>query len=266
MMVWLERGLMGLVNVWLALLPRRRPSRQAWLECKIISHRGEHDNRKVFENTPAAFNAAAEAGCWGLEFDVRWTRDLQPVVVHDTDARRVFGSDLVIAEVSLQELRQSIPAIPTLQEVVERFGGRQHLMVELKHDALGATTERAQRLRDIFAALAPVTDYHFLALQPDLFELVEFAGKPACLPVAEFNVGEMSRIALQGAFGGVCVQCLLLSGKLIDRHHRRGQQLGSGFAASRYGLYRELNRGVDWIFTNHALRLESIRQRALRRY
>ena len=59
-------------------------------------------------------------------------------------------------------------------------------------------------------------------------------------------------------------QDLLLSGKLIERHHRHGQQLGSGFAASRYGLYRELNRGVDWVFTNDALRLESIRQQALR--
>jgi glycerophosphoryl diester phosphodiesterase len=264
MTTWLERGLMGLVNLCLALLPRRRPSPQALLECKIISHRGEHDNRQIFENTLAAFDAPAEAGCWGLEFDVRWTRDLQPVVVHDTDAQRVFGSDLVIAEASLQELRQSIPAIPTLQEVVERFGGRQHLMVELKRDELGASTERALRLRDIFAALAPVTDYHFLALQPDLFELVEFAGNPACLPVAEFNVGEISRIATTRGFGGVCAQYLLLSRRLIERHHRLGQQLGSGFAASRYGLYRELNRGVDWVFTNHALRLESIRQRALR--
>jgi glycerophosphoryl diester phosphodiesterase len=171
---------------------------------------------------------------------------------------------VVIAEVTLAELRQCIPEIPTLQEVVDRFGGRQHLMVELKRDEQGAVAERAARLHDIFAALVPASDYHFLALQPELFELVEFAGDPACLPVAELNVGEMSRVVLARGFGGVCGQYLLLSGKLIERHHRRGQQLGSGFAASRNGLYRELNRGVDWIFTNHALRLEAIRQQALR--
>lgn len=260
----LERGLMSLVNLWFALLPRSRPSRQTLLDCKIISHRGEHDNRRVLENTLAAFSVPAEAGCWGLEFDVRWTKDLQPMVVHDTDTQRVFGIDVVIAEVTLTELRQRIPEIPTLQEVVDGFGGRQHLMVELKCDELGHIEERAARLQEVFAALAPATDYHFLALQPDLFELVEFAGNPACLPVAELNVGEMSRVVMARGFGGVCGQYLLLSGKLIERHHRRGQQLGSGFAASRNGLYRELNRGVDWIFTNHALRLEAIRQQALR--
>ena len=95
-----------LADFWLMLVPRARPSRQALIDCMIISHRGEHDNRKVRENTLAAFDRAALAGVAGLEFDVRWTRDLQPVVIHDADARRVFGRDLVVAEVSLAELRE----------------------------------------------------------------------------------------------------------------------------------------------------------------
>jgi glycerophosphoryl diester phosphodiesterase len=255
---------MALVNLYFMSIPRRRPRRQALLDCKIISHRGEHDNRRVRENTLAAFTAPAEAGCWGLEFDVRWTRDLQPVVIHDVDAERVFGIDLVVAEVSLQELQQRIPEVPTLAQVVARFGGRQHLMVELKRDTRGSEATRAARLQEIFAALEPSTDFHFLALQPALFELVEFAGPRACVAVAEFNVGELSRVALQRDFGGVCAHYLLLSRKLIRRHHRRGQKLGSGFASSRYGLYREINRGVDWIFSNNALRLQAIRQQLLR--
>jgi hypothetical protein len=60
-------------------------------------------------------------------------------------------------------------------------------------------------------------------------------------------------------------QYLLLSAKLIRQHHQRGQKLGCGFASSRNCLYREINRGVDWIFTNHALRLEAIRRRASRK-
>ena len=263
-MIWLERGLMGLLNLWFALLPRRQPARAVLQDCKIISHRGEHDNRRIRENTLAAFNAPAEAGCWGLEFDVRWTRDLQPVVMHDADAQRVFGSDLVIAEVSLRELQQRIPEIPTLREVVERHGGRQHLMVELKCDELGHTEERATRLQEVFAALQPVVDYHFLALQPELFSLAGFAGERAWVPVAEFNVGEISRAAAARDYGGVCGQYLLITAALIERHHAYGQQLGTGFAASRFGLFRELNRGVDWIFTNHALRLEAIRRQLLR--
>jgi glycerophosphoryl diester phosphodiesterase len=264
LLFYLQRSLLGLVNFSFMLIPCRRPTRAALIDCKIISHRGEHDNLRVRENTLAAFTPAAEAGCWGLEFDVRWTQDLQPVVFHDANAQRVFGIDLVISQVSLTQLQQRIPEIRTLREVVDRFGGRQHLMVELKADDLADYVLRAERLREIFAALEPVSDYHFLALQAELFELVEFAGTRACLPVAEFNIGELSRTASQRDYAGVCAQYLLLSRALISRHHRQGQQLGSGFAASKYGLFREINRGVDWIFTNHAVRLEAIRLELLR--
>ncbi len=255
---------MGLFDFCFMVMPRRRPARQALLDSKIISHRGEHDNRRILENTLAAFTPVAAAGCWGLEFDVRWTRDLQPVVMHDADARRVFGVDLVIAEVSLLELQQRIPEIPTLREVVERFGGRQHLMVELKRDELGALVERAGRLREIFARLEAGADYHFLALQLELFEMVEFAGKRACVPVAELNLDQLSVAALEREFDGVSAQYLLLGQSVIRRHHRQGQKLGTGFAASRRCFYREVNRGVDWIFSNHALKLEAIRQELLR--
>jgi glycerophosphoryl diester phosphodiesterase len=251
---------MGLVNLCFMLIPRRRPSRQALADCKIISHRGEHDNRRVFENTMAAFSRAAEAGCWGLELDVRWTRDSQPVVVHDDNLQRVFGLDVEVAQVDLQELQQCCPQVPTLAQVVERFGGQQHLMVELKRDRPGDCEARARRLREIFCTLEPARDYHFLALQITQFELAEFCGRRACLPVAGFNIGELSRVALEQGYAGICAHYLLLGAKLIQRHHQRQQKLGTGFAASRYGLYREINRGVDWIFTNHAVRLESIRR------
>jgi glycerophosphoryl diester phosphodiesterase len=263
--VWFgERILLVVVDLWFRLIPRRRPSRQALADCKIISHRGEHDNRRIFENTMAAFSRAAEAGCWGLEFDVRWTRDLQPVVVHDDNLRRVFGIDLVVAEVDLRELQQCCPQIPTLAQVVERFGGRQHLMVELKHDRLGAHASRGARLREIFSAFEPGRDFHFLALQIAQFGMVEFCGRRACLPVAEFNIAELSQLALAEGYAGVCAHYLLLGANLIQRHHHRQQKLGTGFAASRFCLYREINRGVDWIFTNHAVWLESIRRQHLR--
>jgi len=261
---YLERALLGLINLSFMLIPRPQPTREALSDCKIISHRGEHDNRSVCENTLAAFSAPAEAGCWGLEFDVRWTRDLQPVVFHDTNTKRVFGIDLVVSQVNLAQLQQLVPQIPTLEQVVERFGGRQHLMVELKRDELGAYATRAECLREIFSALEAGRDYHFLALQPELFELVGFAGAKACVVVAELNIGELGRVALERGYGGVCAQYMLLNNKVISRHQGHGQQVGSGFAASKYGLFREINRGVDWVFSNHALKLEAIRQESLR--
>jgi len=260
----LERVAQHVVDLWFMTIPRSRPSHQALLDGKIISHRGEHDNLQVKENTMAAFARVVDAGAWGAEFDVRWTRDLEPVVIHDPDTRRVFDVELVVAEASLTELRQRVPEIPTLSEVVERFGGVCHLMVELKRDELGAEVSRSGRLQEIFASLTPAADYHFLALQLDLFDLVKFAGVGACLPVAELDMRTVSREALSRNFAGACGQYLLLNRDMIKRHHRQGQKVGTGFIASRFGLYRELNRGVDWVFTNHALRLAAIRQTLLR--
>ncbi len=246
------------------LIPRRQPSSSALRECRIVSHRGEHDNRQVRENTMAAFGAAAAAGVWGIEFDLRWTRDLHPVVIHDPTARRVFGVDLAIADLSLEELRRQIPEIPTLSEIVEAFGDNTHLMVELKPDQLGEDALKSARLAEILSPLTAERDYHFVALHPDLFELVEFAGKASCVLVAELQIAEYSRQVIERDYGGLCGQYLLLSDHLVRLHRAQGQKLGTGFPTSRYCFYRELNRGVDWIFTDHAVKLAAIRARLLR--
>jgi glycerophosphoryl diester phosphodiesterase len=252
-------------DLCLMLCPRRRPSRDALEHCRIVSHRGEHDNRARRENTLAAFAAAADAGSWGIEFDVRWTRDLQPVVIHDPDTARVFGPRIEIAAVEFDELRRRLPEIPRLEEVVQGFGGQQHLMVELKADSIGEDERKAARLAEIFAGLEAAADYHFLALQESVLEPAGFAGRKACLLVAETNTARISRAVLDGGYGGICGHYLLIGKRLLERHRAREQQLGTGFAASRFCFYRELNRGIDWIFTNRARRLAAIRARLLQR-
>ena len=102
--------------------------------CRIVTHRGEHDNRTVLENTVAAFEAAASAGLWGSEFDLRWTKDLHPMVFHDPDTRRLFGAHRRLCEMNFSDLQVSYPLIPSLAEIVERFGARVHLMIEIKKE------------------------------------------------------------------------------------------------------------------------------------
>lgn len=253
-----------LIDFCFMLIPRRRPSKQALLECRIVSHRGEHDNRRVRENTLAAFRAVAAAGIWGIEFDVRWTRDLHPVVIHDPETGRVFDIDLAVAEVSLEQLRRQIPEIPTLEEVVSEFGGKIHLMVELKRDSLNQDDIKAARLVKVFARLHAGYDFRFLALQADLFNPVGFTGNEVCLLVAELEIEAFSRQVIEHGYGGLCGHYLLLNQRLLGLHHSRGQKLGTGFAGSRQCFYRELNRDVDWIFTNRALKLKQIREQLLR--
>jgi glycerophosphoryl diester phosphodiesterase len=262
---YVEKFMQFLVDGVYASIPRPRPAKTTLLNCKIVSHRGEHDNKTVKENTLAAFDRVLDRGVWGIELDVRWTRDLQPVVIHDFDCRRVFGSTLKVSKVTLSELQLAIPEIPSLHQVIQRYGKKIHLMLEIKAELFSDPRYQQARLKALFSTLEPGVDFHVLALSADLFELVGFLPGRALLPVAEFNIRATSDRALQNNYAGICGQHLLISHNTIRKHDRCKQKTGTGFVCSRFSLYRELNRGVEWIFTNHALKLRSIQQELFRR-
>ncbi|RLQ22655.1 glycerophosphodiester phosphodiesterase [Seongchinamella sediminis] len=247
---------MDLVDAVMALIPRAVPPAAALRSCKIVSHRGEHDNRRVMENTLLAFDNARAAGVWGIECDVRWTRDQVPVICHDASAARVFGRPLLIASLSFRELREQLPAIPSLEEVVARYSGNTHLMLELKCLSPQHLAQQRQTLAAILGKVSAGEDYHVLALDPGLFTLVDFLDPGVLLPVAETNVRTLSELSLQRAYGGLAGHYLLLGEGLRRRHLAAGQHIGTGFPRSRNCLCREINRGVEWVFSNHAVYLQ----------
>jgi len=259
----LEKLLQFLVDGVYASIPRSRPPTSALRNCKIVSHRGEHDNKAVKENTITAFDRVLDRGIWGIEFDIHWTSDLQPVVLHDFDCRRVFGLALEVNRVTLSELQSAIPEIPSLDQIVQRYGKKIHLMVEIKEEIFPDPQYQQARLKKLFSSLEPGTDFHILALSADLFELVDFLPGRALLLVAGFNISAISEKAVKENYAGISGQYLLISENTIRKHGRRNQKTGTGFAGSRFCFYRELNRGVEWIFTNHALKLHKIQQEIL---
>ena len=254
----LQKIAMKLADLVMAVIPRPVPDEGVLRECKIISHRGEFDNISVKENTLEAFRHATSHGVWGIECDIRWTADLTPVVCHDADTRRVFGPSLKLAEICFSDLREQQPQIPSLAEVVAEFGTRTHLMLEIKEEHYPQPEQQSRILEDTLAALKPAEDYHFLALDPDLFQRVRFAPNSSCLPVAELNVQHLSEASLLQNLGGLSGHYLLLRNSLLVKHHQRGQRIGTGFVSSRNCLFRELNRGVRWIFSNDAVRVQKI--------
>jgi len=259
----IENLLQRLADILYAGIPRSRPSMSSLQNCKIVSHRGEHDNNSVMENTIAAFDRVVERGVWGIELDVRWTSDLKPVVIHDTDCKRVFGKSLVVNKVTLAELQNLVPEIPSLEQVIQRYAKKAHLMVELKQESFADFESQRECLEKLFASLIPAQDFHILSLSHHLFNLVDFLPESALLPVAELNIGDFSQKALQNNYAGISGQYLLVTKKLIQNHAQINQKAGTGFVCSRYCFYRELNRGVEWIFTNHALKMYAIRKNLL---
>lgn len=255
---------MSVADAAAARMPAATPTPTQLQRCRLISHRGEHDNIEVHENTLAAFRAACDAGVWGIECDIRFTADAVPVICHDTDPVRVFGRGEPVSTLTFAQLRRILPNIPSLAEVIASFAGKMHLMLEVKAEDWPRGERHAHALRDALSALTPVQDYHVLSLHTPMFDRLAFIPPQACLPVAELNVAAMSRYALQRGCAGIGGHYLLLGKRLQDSHARAGQQLGVGFPASRNCFYRQVARGIEWVFSNDAVLLESLRQRALR--
>lgn len=258
----IENAALSAIEHGLALVPRARPPADRLARAKVIAHRGEHDNRRVGENTLAAFDALRDTGVWGIELDLRWTRDLEPVVCHDPDLRRVFGQRLTIAETDYATLRARCPRLPHLGDVLARYAGRFHLMLELKAEAYPDPDAQQARLLDHLAGLGPGADYHLLALETGLFEHASDLPTACRLPVARLNTAEMSDYALGHGCAGVAGPHFALGRRLIARHAAAGQVIGVGFPSRRGVAFREIARGAEWLFSNHARRLQVEIERA----
>jgi glycerophosphoryl diester phosphodiesterase len=247
-----------LVNMLYRRWPRSAPRPHRLHACRIVSHRGEHDNHACFENTLAAFDKAVDAGVWGIELDVRWTRDLIPVVFHDADTQRLFNEKVQIRHMTVNLLKEKFPLIPTFSEVVDRYGGRQHLMIEIKTEPYPRPAVQSRRMQRLLRLLNPGKDFHLMGLDPAMFTCFGFLPAATFIPIARVRIDRFSRLAAAHGWGGLAGHYLLATRGLIIRHHGLGQRIGTGFVDSRRCLYREVSRGVDWIFSNRAAAMQAV--------
>jgi glycerophosphoryl diester phosphodiesterase len=255
---WVENLFHAFVDTAYAAIPQSFPGKDSLKTCKIISHRGEHDNKTVIENTIQAFDTVAQKAIWGIEFDVRWTKDLHPIVFHDKDLKRIFGSNLQIQQMTLSELKKQFPIIPSLEEVISRFGKSTHLMVEIKEEKYPEPDRQNQIVKNLFAGLTPETDYHFISLTPEMFRFFDFLPISTYIPIAQLNTAGFSELAAQKKYGGLMGQYFLINNSFVKKHHRLNQKIGTGFVGSKNCLFRELNRGVEWLFSNNAVEMQLI--------
>jgi glycerophosphoryl diester phosphodiesterase len=101
----------------------------------LLGHRGcrissltRHNSDLPVENSLAAFEYALSQGCDGFEFDVRQTRDGRNVIWHDS-----YWNRTPIAATDCARLTgPSGDWLPTLDDVLQQFGHRAFLDIELK--------------------------------------------------------------------------------------------------------------------------------------
>ncbi len=110
-----------------------------------IAHRGASGYAP--ENTLAAFDKAVEMQADYIEIDVQLSKDDLPVVIHDDTLDRTTNGTGTISAYTLQELK-SLDAgswfdkkytgekIPSLNEVLEMYGEKINILIELKSPEL----------------------------------------------------------------------------------------------------------------------------------
>lgn len=235
-----------------ACIPRAKPESQKFQNTRLIAHRGAHDKRLgIRENTHEAFKRARDLGCWGIEFDIHPTADGVLVVNHDPTLLRLWGHDVAIRNISFSALRNLVPQIPSLAEVVGEYGGQLHLFVELK-----APFSAEEALVSALASLKSGEDYHVISLDETVFaKMTRIQREHLLLVAVHNNVEQFCQLSLNKGYGGVLGHYLLFTSPNIDRLKSVNQLVGVGFVDSKNSLYREINRDIPWLFTNNVGRV-----------
>lgn len=112
---------------------------------QVHGHRGSRGTHP--ENTIAGFTEAARVGAEFVELDVHLTRENELVVFHDFEI-----SGLPISDLSLTEIKQRNPAVPSLEEVAvwrQKSAPQLKLNVEIKR---GDPSSRKTPSADLLAS------------------------------------------------------------------------------------------------------------------
>lgn len=112
----------------------------------VFGHRGSPGSPRFGENTITSFEKALAAGAHGLEFDVRRCGDGQLVVIHDETVNRTTNGKGLVSRLSYKELELLDAGhgegIPLLSTVLDRFGSRCLLNIELKETGISLDVKR----------------------------------------------------------------------------------------------------------------------------
>lgn len=97
-----------------------------------IAHRGIFDNKRIYENTIAAFERAIKFN-YVIELDVRMLADGTLIVFHDDDMERLLHVEGEIDKLTYDELTYMAKyQVPTFEEVLKLVNGQVPLLIETK--------------------------------------------------------------------------------------------------------------------------------------
>jgi glycerophosphoryl diester phosphodiesterase len=232
----------------------------------IIAHRGV--SQLLPENTHPAFEAALRAPVAGIELDLQLSRDGVPVAYHHRTLARagLRGKRVHLLDfASLSELdvagwlttHLGRQAIPTLDEVLDRYGGRTRLFLEVKarkgvdtgrrHRALARCVVEAVTRRGLRESV------YILSFDRAVLTATRKIG-----PALHYVLNTKWPVAVKGRRGvaaaglsAVCIDIRRLTPRFASQCHASGLAVITYTCNSRQAVGRAQEAGVDAMISDH---------------
>jgi glycerophosphoryl diester phosphodiesterase len=219
----------------------------------IFGHRGAPGYPRTGENTIDSFTKALLAGATGLEFDVRRCADGQLVVIHDDTIDRTTTGRGHVANLTYEQLRQFDAGfgapIPLLSNVLQEFGGKCLLNIELKSSGIAEDVKKLvleNRLQD--GVLVSSFDWDELrTLVPDV-------------PIALLAVRLRNLIPAAVEMGAAAIhpRSDLVTRSLVDHAHNANLRIHVWTVNDPQDVNTFRGLGVDGIFTDFPERCSTL--------
>jgi len=230
----------------------------------VAAHRGSSGTAP--ENTMAAFREAVNAGADLIELDVRFTRDLEPVVIHDRLLRRTTGGRGDVNRYTVDELEQfdagswfaprfAGERIPLLRRVLQELPVRIGINIEVKAD--GDRRSKAllvQHLCSVIHAygthrslLVSSFDHRFLRVLHRQDPLVPLG---VLLHPLRDVARRPSHLARRLHAGFILCSRTMVRRAIVEQAHAHGVKVGVYTVNRVIDLDRLRRFGVDLVFTN----------------
>jgi glycerophosphoryl diester phosphodiesterase len=232
----------------------------------VIAHRGASGHAP--ENTLAAFERAVELGAGFIETDLRLTRDLQFVAIHDEMLERTTNGRGSVQEHTLAEVRQFDAGkwfdrqfrgqhVPTLDEILA-FGRRHDVVfyLELKYDAAwGMHHALVAALRN--AESTPRT----VVISFDAATLLALRKIDSSIMMgllANEKKPDIVEVSLEAGARQLCIRSTLVTPELIEQAHKSDLHIIAWTVNSAEEMRAMIAAGVDGMMTNFPDRLRAV--------
>ena len=145
-MIAIPISVVVLFLIYLFLIAPKNKKEMNKFKTVMYAHRGLHNDERA-ENSMSAFRAAVDGG-FGIELDIRLSKDGKLVVFHDDTLDRVCGSEGKVIDFTAEELATfklcgTNDGIPLFSDVLSLVDGKIPLLVEIKENAGDSTVSHA---------------------------------------------------------------------------------------------------------------------------